>query len=81
MSPGVVAEGVSAQPTKSMFVYQALGNRARSVSTNRYANRLESSCPARRAGACERTALLRPARAKLPAPSAQIVRLLMLTGC
>lgn len=43
-----LAEGVSAQPTTSMFVYQALGNRARSVSTNRYANRFEISCPARR---------------------------------
>jgi hypothetical protein len=32
-----LAEGVSAQSTTSMFVYQALGNRARSVSTNRYA--------------------------------------------
>src|SRR5262245_39840704 len=32
-----LAEGVSAQPTTSMLVYQALGNRARSVSTNRYA--------------------------------------------
>jgi hypothetical protein len=37
VADGLLAEGVSAQSTTSMFVYQALGNRARSVSTNRYA--------------------------------------------
>src|SRR5262249_54401059 len=60
----------SAQPATSIIIYQGLGNRPQSVSTNRYANRFETLCRARRAGACKQTALLRPARAKLPAPSA-----------
>src|SRR5262245_41370523 len=42
-----LAEGVYAQPTTSMFVYQALGNRARSLSTNRYAISSRFRAPAR----------------------------------
>jgi hypothetical protein len=45
---GRLAEGVSAQPTTSMFVYQALGNRPQSVSTNRDTNWFEFVQRARR---------------------------------
>ena len=43
-----LAERESAQPAINILIYQGLENRPQSVSTNRYANRFEISCPARR---------------------------------
>src|SRR5262249_51672936 len=64
-----LAERVSAQPTTSMLVYQALGNRARSVSTNRYA--ISSSLRPLRAVSPRGDYHPRPARLAPPAAGRQ----------
>jgi hypothetical protein len=65
-----MAEGVSAKPTKSIIVYQGLGNKPQSVSTNRYANRFEISRPERRAGVVETYCYVARTDARQAAPSA-----------
>jgi len=71
-----VAEGVSAQPTTSMFVYQALGNRAQSVSTNRYADFVPRA-PCRNV---QTDCSVKTGARQVAHPFGAIVRLLMLTG-
>src|SRR5262245_48937234 len=69
-----LAERESAQPTISMIVYQGLGNRPQSVSTNGYAKQVRDFVPRRRAGPCKRTALSRTgARPKVAHPFGAIV--------
>ena len=64
----LLAERESAQPAINIIIYQGLENRPQSVSTNRYANRFEISCPARRAGAVQTDCYVARTDARQAAP-------------
>ena len=74
---GLLAETESAQPGDKHYHFPGLGNRPHSVSTNRYANRFEISCPRAVQADCY---VGRTLARQAAYPFGAIARLLMLTG-